>query len=353
MFEKLLGLNNLVAVDIGASSVKIAEVDVGSRGAVLKKFGVFPISHGLVNNGEIVEAGGIGQAIESLVKTAKTKRKMASSTVWGNSVIVKKISMPRMEANLVAEQIRWEAEQYIPFDVNEISLDHHILESRSAGGESMEVLIVAAKQDFLMRIIETMEIGGLKCSLVDVAGFALANCFEANYGVQPDAVALLNIGASFTNFVVVDKGEVVFSRDVPVGGLTYTLEMNKTMGVSFHEAESLKISASLGQEVPAEVNGLIAQTTEQVVDEIKNSFEFYGATSAGAPVSKFYVSGGSIFVPGLVEQISKTMGIPFEAHDPFMKIAYDTKAFTPDYIEQIKSISPVVLGLAMRKLGEK
>ncbi|RYZ74521.1 MAG: fimbrial assembly protein, partial [Proteobacteria bacterium] len=203
------------------------------------------------------------------------------------------------------------------------------------------------------RSVETIESAGLSCSVMDISAFALANCFEANYGSLDGTVALLNIGAGITNLVVLDKGEIIFCRDITIGGGIYTSEISKSMSVSIPEAESLKISASLGQEVPAEVNNILSNTNEQVVEEIKNSFEFYSATASGAPIQRLYVSGGSIFVPGLVEQLSKSVSAPYEVFDPFLKMSYDPKTFTAEYISQIKAISPIAMGLALRKPSEK
>lgn len=346
------GEKKIIALDIGTSSVKLAEIDSSRRGPVLKKFAVHPLSPGAVNGGEIVDAGQVAAAIESLVKGSKSKRKHVATGMWGSSVIVKKIAMPQMEDKLVAEQIKWEAEQYIPFDINEISLEHHILRNKSSSMESMEVLLVAAKQEFVFRFMEAIESAGMKCAVIDVSGFALANCFEANYGVVDGIVSLVNIGAGVTNLVVVEKGEVIFCRDVPVGGSTFTSEINKQMGVSIGEAEALKISASLGQEVPEEVNNIIQMTNEQVVDEIRNSFEFFSATSGGISANRMFVSGGSIFVPGLVDQVARAAGLSYEVFDPFARVTYDPKALSAEYISQIKAISPIALGLAMRKLGD-
>ena len=340
----------LVAIDIGMSSIKIAEVDTTRGGPILLKFAILPIPSGLVTNGEINNSSSVTHAIVEAAKAARSKRKTAVTGMSGSSVIVKKISMPKLEKSLIAEQIKWEAEQYIPFDINEISLEHTILTEHSSKSESMEVLLVAAKQEFIFRIIETIEAGGYKCALVDVAGFALANCFEANYGVVDCTVALLHFGAGSTHFVIIDKGEVVFCRDLALGGSAYTTDISKSMGVSFEEAESLKISAAMKREVPDEINKIIKDTNEQMVDEIRNSFEFYGATAAGATVSRFYVSGGGALVPGMVDMISKAVNIPHEMFDPFKEFRYDTKALSPDYIQQIKMFCPIVLGLAMRKL---
>ncbi len=356
MLDSLAALfsgSKIAALDIGTSSVKLAEIDMGARGPVLKKFAIYPLTEGMVTSGDITDIGAVSQSISALVKVAKCKRKNVAIALDGSSVIVKKISMPKMDDALVSEQIKWEAEQYIPFDINEISLDHHILKGR-ASAESMEVLLVAVKQEVLFRAIESVEMGGLKCSLADVAGFALANCFEANYGTSNEAVALLNIGAGVTNFVVVERGEVVFCRDLVVGGDYYTNEIAKIMSVNTGEAEALKISASLGQEAPEDVASIINGANEQVTDEIRNSFEFYAATSAGSPsISRFYVSGGSMYLPGLVEQISKAVGTPFEQLNPFQRVGYDSKTLSPDYISQIQSVCPVALGLAMRKLGDR
>jgi len=343
---------NLVAVDIGTSSVKMAEIDLSARGAVLKKFGIMPLTPGAIVGGEIMEFGEVSGVVESLVVAAKTKRKSACAGIWGSAVIIKKISMPKMEEKLVAEQLKWEAEQYIPFDINEISLEYHVLKKRSES-ETMDVLLIAAKQEYVFRFIEVLETAKLKAGVIDVSGFALANCFEANYGTSDQPVALINIGAGVTNFVVVENGDVQFCRDVMAGGASITSEISKSMNVSLQEAEALKISASFGQEVPAEVNSIIASSNEQIVEELKNGFEFFSATAAGASVAKFYVSGGSVFVPGLVEQVSKAVGIPFEPFNPFNRIGYDTKVFTPDYIEQIKAVCPVAVGLGLRKMADR
>lgn len=346
------GEKKILALDIGTSSVKLAELDLGRKNPVLKKFGVYPLAGGAVSGGEVVDVDSVSAAIGQMVKAARAKRKHVSTGMWGTSVIVKKISMPRMDSKLVAEQIKWEAEQYIPFDVSEISIDHHIIKSPFQNSESMDVLLVAAKQEFLFRLIETVESSNLKCSVVDVSGFALANCFEANYGRIDGTVALLNVGAGVTNFVVLENGEVVFSRDIAIGGLIYTSEIHKSMGVSLEEAEALKVSASLGQEVPDEVNAILSSTNEQVVDEVRNGFDFFSATSNGVSANRLFVSGGSIFVPQLVEQISKAVGLSYEVFDPFQRISFDPKVFTGEYISQIKAISPIVLGLGLRKVKD-
>ena len=339
----------VVGIDIGSSSIKLAEMDVGRGGATLKRFAFYPLPPEAIRSGEITDVGSVVGCITALLKQSKCKRKQVATGMWGPSVIVKKISMPRMEPKLVAEQIRWEAEQYIPFDINEITLDHAILKGGGAG-ESMDVLIVAAKQEHVFRVLESVEGTGLKVSVVDISGFALANCFEMNYGALPGTVAVLDIGAGSTNVVIVADGQVVFSRDLDVGGVFHTNEIAKVMGVSPLEAEALKVSACMGQAVPAEITGILSNINETVAEEIRNAFEFFKAT-AGESVSQLYVSGGSIFIPGLVELVGRVTGFPVDVFDPFRKIKYDRKAFSSEYMAQIKSICAVSMGLGLRQVG--
>ncbi len=342
----------LVGLDIGTSSIKIAEVEVTRGGCSLLSFGVAPTPTGAISGGEISDIAGISSSVRALMGEIKSRRNAASTGMWGTAVIVKKITIPKMEANLVADQIRWEAEQYIPFDINEISLAYHILK-RQGNNDTMDVLLIAAQNELVMQYAEAVEGAGLSCSTIDVAGFALANCFELNYGSYNECVALLNIGAGSTNFVVLNAGEVIFSRDIPTGGQTYTNDIHKEMGVTMGEAEALKLSASAGREVPDEVHAILLGTHETVTEEINNSFEFFAATSNGLSISRCFFCGGGAAIPGLIDQISRNCNLRFERLDPFLKIKAANKSFSSTYLEQIKPFAAVVTGLAMRKIGDK
>ncbi len=345
------GNKNLLGVDIGSSTVKIAEIDGSRKGFELTSFGVMPLPRGIINSGEIIDPLKVGQTIKTLTTTMRTKRFQVVSGLFGSAVIVKKISMPKMDVKLVSEQIKWEAEQYIPFDINDVTLEYKILKS-SAAAETMDILLVAAKQDLVFRYIETIEAAQLKLESLDINGFGLANCFEHNYGVQQGVIGLLNFGAASTNFVVVANGEVVYCRDILIGGFNYTNDIMQTMGISFEESEALKVSASMGQEVPAEVNTQIASTNEHYVEEVKSSLEFFSAASGNLAVNRFYVTGGGIFVPGLVAAVSKGANIPYEVLDPFLKISYNKKNLSAEYIEQIRPMSAIAIGLGLRKAGD-
>lgn len=342
-----------VAIDIGTSSIKLAELDHTRSGWMLRRFGVVSVNPGWVREGEIVEPQAVSETIRSMVQSLKCKRKHVCSGLFGNAVIIKRISMAPIEENLIAEAVKWEAEQYIPFEINEAAVDYHIINSKNRSpGDNLDVLLVGAKQDYIFRYIEAIESAELKFSIMDVEAFALANCFEVNYGKVPGLVALLDIGAGVSTLVIIENGEVVFTRDSMLGGMTYTSELQKSMGISLPEAESLKISAALGQEVPPEVHAILSSTTEQVVEEIRNAFEFFAATGGGNRITKMFVTGGTVFIPRLVEQISVALGVQFEIFNPFQNIKYDSKNLTAEYVSQIQSISPVALGLGMRQVKE-
>lgn len=343
----------LIGLDIGTSSIKMAELDVSRRGASLKAFAMVPTPSQSVVGGDIIQPQLISEAVAALAAELKSKKTSIATGLWGTSVIVKKISIPKMDEKLVAEQIRWEAEQYIPFDVNEVNLEFEILKASRQSAETMDVLLVAARQENLFKYVEIVEGAGLQCAVIDVGGFALANCFEKNYGPIPGQnVAVMNIGASVTNFVVIENGEVVFCRDIPVGGLTYTGDIQKAMGISFEEAEAMKISLSSGQPTPEEVSAVIQAAHETVSEEINGSIDFFTNTSQGGTISQCYITGGGSRTPGLITHLSNYIKIPCDVFDPFHKIGHSDKALSPSYIAQIRDFAAVAMGLGLRLQGD-
>lgn len=342
----------VIGLDIGTSSIKLAEMDFSSKGATLLSFGFAPTPPNSVAGGEIVDIGSVGVAIQSLLNEVKSKRKNVATAMWGTAVIVKKITIPRMDRKLIADQIRFEAEQYIPFDINNISLAHHILQ-QSSSPDTMDVLLIAAQNELVSQYTQVVEISGVHCGVLDVSGFALANAFEMNYGkMQGQSIGILNFGASITNFVVLQNGEVIFCRDIPVGGANYTNEIHKAMGVTIQEAESLKLSAMSRSDVPDEVHSVLSSTNEAVTEEIRSSLDFLSATTNGLVLSQCFYTGGSSSTSGLVETIARVTGMQMLPFDPFIKVKANPKKFSPEYLQQISSFAAVVTGLAIREMGD-
>ncbi|RYZ89864.1 MAG: type IV pilus assembly protein PilM [Proteobacteria bacterium] len=348
----LFGSKKVLGLDIGSSSIKIAEMDVSKRGSQLLSFGFVPTPNNTVAAGEISDINSVSMSVQSLVNDIRSKRKSVSTGMWGTAVIVKKITIPKMDRKLIQDQIRFEAEQYIPFDINNISLGHHVLNT-STSPDTIDLLLIAAQNELVFQYMSVIETAGLKCGVLDVAGFALANCFEANYGkFSRDVIGLVNFGSSITNFVVIQNGDVVFCRDIPVGGHIYTNEIHKGLGISIQEAEALKLSAVSRREVPSEVHSIINSTNETVTEEVRSSLDFLSATTNGLTINRCFFTGGSSVTTGLIETVSRITGIPFEPLDPFARVKANNKKFSADYLKQISPFAAIATGLGMRELGD-
>jgi len=343
----------LIGLDIGTANIKMAEVDFSSKGSSLVNFAIMPTPPRAINGGEITDLPAISEALKTMVLNLKTKRKAVATGLWGTSVISKRITIPMMDEKLVGGQIRWEAEQYIPFDINEVNIDFKILKSYQSSPENLDILLVAARQDIAFLYQDIVQSAGLQCSVIDVSGFSLANCFLNNWGSQKgQTVALMNIGAAITNFVVIENGEVIFCRDIPVGGLTYTGEIHKTMGISLEEAEAMKISACTGQAAPEEVAKILQSTHETIAEEVQSSLDFFSNTTPGLPVQQCLVTGGASRTTGLITYLSQHTKMGFQIFDPFRNVKINERLLSPDYVAEIRDFASIAMGLGMRSQGD-
>ncbi len=346
------GKKNVVGLDIGSSSIKMIELRCRGHTYYLDRFGMSLIPEGLVSGGEITDPVVLSGLIASLHKELGIKSKSVCVGMFGGSVIVKKIFIPRTDKKLLGEQIQWEAEQYIPFDLNETSVDYHLLRESNTTTETMDVLLVAAKQDCIAGYFETIESAGLKCSHIDVNNFALANCFEMNYGVREDTIAIINVGAKVMNLVVIEKGNVVFCRDIPIGGNAYDMEIVRELNVSPMEASDLKVGFSRMSESPTELENIIKNVNSMLCEEIKESFKFYEQSGDGSAANEIFLCGGSVKIPGLVNSIGEVTSVKCQLFNPFQKISYSTRRFSETFIKDVFSFLPCVLGLGARQVGD-
>ncbi len=344
--KKVLGL------DIGTSSIKVAEMSVSGRGATLDSFGYAPTPPNSVAAGELSDPMSLGMAVQSLIGEIKTKRRNVCTGMWGTAVIVKKISVPRADEKLIGEQLSFYAEQYIPFDINNISLSYYVIKA-AGNADNVEVLLIAAQNELVAQYTQVVANAGATCSILDVSGFALANCFEINYGRMRENVGIINFGAAVSNFVILAGGEVIFCRDIPVGGLNYTNEISKSMGITVPEAESLKMSSISGREAPEDVQNIMAATNELITEEIRNSLEFLNATSGNVGLQRLYYTGGSATTPGLIDTIQRVTNLRTEPFNPFNKIRFNSRRLSADYLNQITPFVSVAMGLGLRSQGDK
>lgn len=342
------GKSSIVGLDLGSSSIKLVEADKKRSGWVIRSFTSVNLPEDSIVDGEIVNHSAVVEAIKNLIKESSVGAKGVCTSVSGSSVIIKHISIPKTTPKELDDQVFWEAEQYIPFDMKDINLDFEVLKLDNGEGKT-EVLLVAAKKDFIEKRITTIKESGLNTEILDVDVFALANVFWENYELEDDsAVVLVDIGASLTKINIVDNKTTVFTRDVGIGGKNLTLDIQNKLGVSFQEAEVLKIDACTTGQIPEEILPLVNAICENIALEIRRSLDFYAASPVQVPVGFVYLCGGSCRIPGLVNLLSEMLGLPVEYLNPFSKIACNGKQFSDEYVAAISSIAVVPLGLALR-----
>jgi type IV pilus assembly protein PilM len=353
LFSKKKGL---VGVDIGSSAVKAVELKVGGKGGdeyQLVNIGVEPLPSEAIVDGAIMDAGAVIDAIQRLFQENKIKTTDVATGVSGNSVIVKKISLPSMTPEELAESIHWEAEQYIPFDIQDVALDYEVLEGGGSGG-NMDVLLVAVKKDKISEYTSAVAQAGLNASIVDVDVFALQNCYEVNYGVDPGrVVALLNIGASIMNVNVVKGDKSIFQRDIAAGGNQYTDAIQKDLNLSFEQAEALKKGEQVEGASPESLHPILQAVSENIAMEVQKTFDFFRATSQEDRIDQIFLSGGTAKIHGLRDLLQDRFSTPVELLNPFLNVRYSEKDFNPDYLDDIGPQAAIAVGLAVRRVGDR
>jgi type IV pilus assembly protein PilM len=345
-----------VGLDIGSSSVKMVMLKEKKGGYALQAFGSAPLPPEAIVDGALMNSTAIVQAIQELVAGQRVKNKEVAIGVGGHSVIIKKISLPRMTQEELDESIQWEAEQYIPFDVKDVNIDTQILNPEADAAGQMDVLLVAAKKDMINDYTSVCAEAGLQPTVVDVDAFAVQNAFEANYELpRGETVVLINVGAAVSNINIIANGITTFTRDITMGGNAFTEEIQKQLNVSYDEAEALKIGGQGETDavVPQEVERVIQGVADQMAGEIQRSLDFYAATAADSHIAKVYLSGGTARIPALFKVIESRAGVPVEIMNPFKNIEIDNRKFDPNVIMNAAPSAAVAVGLALRRPGDK
>ena len=345
----------MVGLDIGSSRVKAVELKKNGDGYQLSKLGHAALPSEAIVQGAFLNTTAIVDSIRQALESAGIRSRDVATAISGHSVIVKKVTVQAMSREQLEESIQWEAEQYIPFDVNEVNLDFQILDTAEGEGQ-MDVLLVAAKKDLLDDYVQVIAEAGYTAQVVDIAGFAVENAYEVNRGEDDgEVIALANVGSQVTNINVVSGGIPVFTRDVALGGALYTEEIQKTLSIAFEEAERIKIGdADVASKdvVPKEVEESMRQVTSQIVGEIARSLEFYSATAEDGNISKIVLAGGSAHVSGLAAAFEERMDVPVEVIDPLSNVQVGP-GVDPKEIEDLGPSLAVGMGLAMRRLDEQ
>jgi type IV pilus assembly protein PilM len=342
----------VVGIDIGSSSVKVVQLKDNKGSFQLLNVGIFPLPPEAIVDNTLMDSSTIAAVIKNVVASLGIKIKDVACSISGNSVIIRKIVLAAMPQEELEDQISWEAEQYIPFDINDVNMDFQILSPDSNDPSKMNVLLVASKKDIINDYVSVFSEAGMQLAVVDVDSFAVQNAFEVNHDYRSEEIiALVNIGASVMNINVIKDGITLFTRDVQMGGNLYTEEIQKQMGISSEEAETGKLLAHESHNEP--LKNVILKVNESIAQEIRRSLDFYNSTASDDRISGVFISGGCSKIYNLIETISERISLPVEKLNPFAKIKYNEKDFDPEYLQEIGPFMAVPLGLAIRRVGDK
>jgi len=345
---------DVIGIDIGSSSVKIVCLKEAKGGYQLTSLGLAKLPDEAIVDNAIMDSGSIVEVVRGLVESQKIKTKNVATSISGHSVIIRKIQLPIMTEEEMEASIQWEAEQYIPFEISEVNLDFQILGPDTHDSSLMNVILVAAKKDFVNDYVALFRECGLNPQVMDIDCFAVENVFELNHGTNPDeVVALIDMGASSMNVNVLRGGMSVFTRDIQIGGNAYNEEIQKRLGLNNEDAEIAKLGGTVPDVTPESVAEVIEDATESLTQEVQRSIDFFSATSADEKVQKVYLTGGVSKVPDVKKSLENRLGVEVQLLDPWQQITVNEKDFDPEYLQAMGPIYTVAAGLAMRRMGDK
>jgi len=342
----------VVGLDIGSSYIKAAELRAVRRGGFeLVSLGIEELSPDCIVDGVIISKVPVSDAINRIFSQQNIKNRRVATSISGHSVIVKKIALPVQTDEELAESIRWEAEQYIPFDISDVNLDYQIL-GESATTGNLDVLLVAVKKEKITDHTSVVTMAGKNPVIVDVDAFALQNAYEVNYGLEPDqVVVLLNAGASAININILQGEQSMFTRDISIGGNAYTEAVQKELDLPHESAEQLKKGIPVDGASFEEAQPVLRAVTENVLLEVQKTFDFFKATASSDRIDRIMLSGGASRVDGFREMLQERFSAPVEEFDPFRSVTWDVKKMGD--AADLAPTAAVAVGLALRKVGDR
>jgi type IV pilus assembly protein PilM len=335
-----------VGLDIGSGLIKLVVISHGSGEPVLSKVAMSRVVDDAIVEGEVMDPGIVAEAVKKLFAEVGIKPKNIVTAVGGRDVIIKKIPMDRMKEQEARELIRWEAEQHVPFDMDNVELDFQILDP-DGDGVQMSVLLVAAKRELVETKISLLSEIGIQPSVIDVDAFALHNAFEVNY---PDAmkgiVGLVNIGHEVTNVNILDEGVPVLTRDLPLGTRRFREDLQRERGLSADEASKLL----QGFETSEVLTPFLQSRGEELAVGIERAAAFLqSASRSAAGLSKVYLSGGGARIPGIAKALGDRLKLPVQLANPIERIQVADGVFDTMNVDEVAPLLMLPVGLALRQ----
>ncbi len=348
-----------IGLDIGSSLIKLVEIDHSGDVPRIVHFGFTPLLPEAIVEGEIMDRSLVIDGIRECFEQAGVLRNEVVSAVSGRAVIVKKVVMDKMAPEDAQEAIFWEAEQHVPFDIDDVCLDFQILHE-DIGANQMEVLLVAAKKDMVNTHASLIRDAGLIPVIIDVDSFAVQNCFEMNredVGEEEGkskVVSLINIGNDVTNINIIQNNSPHFTRDISVGSDNFTESVQKELGVDYNEGVRI-ISGNLGEQDGDKIKSIVRKSSGDLSMGIERSVSFLKAAGDAEGIDEIVLSGGGARIPFLKDILAEKHGMEISIHNPFEGIDYEEGVFG-EYEDKLDEIAPLLtvgIGLALRKAGKE
>jgi type IV pilus assembly protein PilM len=344
----------LIGLDIGSRYIKVVQLNDTRAGHELALFDLVPLPPDVISDGLIADREQLVAGIKELFKKVRIKTGDAVLGVSGHSsVIIKRITLPFMTEDELSGSMRYEAEQYIPFDINDVNLDFQILGPKKGDEGQMEVVLVAVKRSVVDDYADVARRAGLDPVIVDVDSFALSNMYELNYGpTDAKNVALVNVGASTTNINILQDGMPFFTRDSAIGSNHHTDALQKTLNLTREDAEKAKRGFAVEGIAQGDAQAVINHSSHEIFAEIYRSFEYFRSSVSDEEVDKIVLSGGAAMINEFSSLMGERIGIPVEVANPFRKIEIPGK-MNVDFVNEMAPIAAVAVGLALRREGDR
>ncbi|MCL1926741.1 MAG: pilus assembly protein PilM [Syntrophorhabdaceae bacterium] len=347
----LFGNKEMIGLDIGSSSVKMAYIKRSGIENRLKKFGVYPLPADSIVDGAIMDQAAVIEGIQGVMRNLKIREKNVAISLSGHSVIIKKVQLATTTAEELEESIQWEVEQYIPFDIKDVKIDFHVVGPLRDDPTKMDVLLVAAKTDLINDYMSVVKEAGLIPRVVDIDSLAVGNAFESTNPVSDEQVPMVvNIGASFMNINVLHAGVPLFTRDVPMGGGMYTSEIQKQMAVSYELAEEYKVGKKDPGDRADKLDEVMKVVSNLLATEAQRSYNFFSATYPDRVVTKVYLTGGAAKSAFLKDILAEKIGVGVDIFDAIQGLTVDDKTVDSSIISKFNTSATVSIGLALRNM---
>ena len=341
----------LAGLDITTSSIKLIELVPSGRGYRVECYAAEPSPPNSITEKSIVDADAVGEAVRRAVKRAASKSTEVAIAISGDAAITKIIQMPRhLNDNDLEAQVEIQADQYIPFPMEEVSFDFQVIGESAGDPDMVDVLLVATRTENVDQRRAAVEAAGLKARIVDVEPFALENACSLLTHQMPDGgmdhqVAVVDFGASSTTFSVLQDLRVVYTRDFNFGGQQLTEEIMRIYGLSLEDAGRAKKEGGLPSNYQPEV---LDPFVDDMTQQVSRSLQFFLASGGGREQpDQILVCGGCANIPGVADLIASKVGIPTEIGDPLGQMKISSRARSQG-VERDATALLTACGLALR-----